>query len=93
VGVGDFNDQMDGADGFDAADNARPAPQINGGLLDPSTFPFRDPGEPMSGYPALARQTADTDVRAEVLRDLQQAQAALPPQAPTVAVGFRHIDE
>lgn len=61
--------------------------QIRGGMLDPSTFP--SPWPPVDGpqidrSPPQITGPLDTDVHAEVLRDIQKAQAALPPLwAPT----------
>ena len=73
-------------------------PQVQGGLLDPSTFP--SPWPPTTDSPSIDAQPPattgplDTDVHAEVLRDIQSAQAALPPlRTPTAAeIGMRRID-
>ena len=87
---------------------------INGGLLDPSTFPFRGPGVSMADRPASDSPSSegdppspvidrsapeltgplDTNVHAEVLDDIQKAQAALPPlrAQADAGLGLRHID-
>jgi hypothetical protein len=57
--------------GDDQADDAA-APIINGGLLDPRTFPTPWP-------PAPKPRSPDQDVRDEVERDIGAAQAKLPP--------------
>jgi hypothetical protein len=64
-----------------------PAPQINGGLLDPSTFPayLRSQSTAPSDGPVVDAQKPqitgplDSDVHAEVLQDIQDAQSQLPP--------------
>jgi len=60
------------------------APQVRGGLLDPSTFPSQ--GSPAADDgPSIARPVPtitgplDTDVHAQVLQDIQDAQARLSP--------------
>ncbi|MGZ3272706.1 MAG: hypothetical protein ACXU82_04750 [Caulobacteraceae bacterium] len=64
------------------------APVIDGGLLDPRTFParFDGSGTPEDEWierPALSiRRPLDTDIHTEVLRDILNAQAKLPPARP-----------
>jgi hypothetical protein len=61
------------------------APVGPGGLLDPSTFPTNWRDESFQEEPAIARQPPmlsgplDGDVHAEVLQDIRNAQARLPP--------------
>src|SRR3569833_104147 len=54
------------------------APVINGGLLDPRTFPTPWPPSP-AREPRAASPSPDQDVRAQVLQDILAAQAKLPP--------------
>lgn len=54
------------------------APVINGGLLDPRTFPSPWPPAPATEQQA-APPSPDQDVHAQVLQDILDAQAKLPP--------------
>ena len=82
--MADFDDGIDGGQTGASSD---PTPQIDGGLLDPRTFPASIGGQGAAdaGGPVVAAQTLqltsplDTDVHAEVLRDILDAQSQLPP--------------
>jgi hypothetical protein len=82
--MADFDDwTLDGGDADQAGGAAAPPPRIDGGLLDPSTF--LTPWPPITDSPQLDRPAPeitgplDTDVHAQVLQDILDAQAKLPP--------------
>jgi hypothetical protein len=68
-----------GMDG-DQADGAGAGPPvIDGGLLDPRTFPSPWPPAPTQDQPQATPPSPDQDVHAQVLQDILDAQAKLPP--------------
>jgi hypothetical protein len=100
--MADFDEwNTDGDDGREsgsdlASGQNQGAPAINGGLLDPRTFPAR--WDPLAADAPVVEPQAptitgplDSDVHAEVLNDIQKAQSALPP-ASSAGGGLRHID-
>ena len=60
------------------------APGINGGLLDPRTFPSPWPPAP-TPEPQAAPPSPDQNVHAQVLQDILDAQAKLPPTRSQMA--------
>jgi hypothetical protein len=100
--MADVDDWSDGdavGDGSAAAGGANdgaPTPQINGGLLDPRTFPSR--WRPATDFPSVQPRAPTitgplmTDAHAEVLQDILNAQAGLrpiPPQPETWSINGR----
>src|SRR5689334_1469006 len=81
LGSEDGGETQGGSASPGGSDGATPV--INGGLLDPRTFPSR--WAPLTDYPSVEPQAPEitgplrTDVSAEVLQDILNAQAKLPP--------------
>lgn len=86
VGFGDLGGNA-GDEADEAEQTAGQGPAIHGGLLTPSTFPWIVPGAPWPDGPTIAPQPPILsgplahDVHAEVLQDILDAQAKLPPLA------------
>lgn len=65
---------------MDGGDQTGGAPVVNGGLLDPRTFPTQWPPAAAEPQAAPANSSSpDQDVHAQVLQDILDAQAKLPP--------------
>jgi hypothetical protein len=95
--MADFYNEGDDAGGTGGAVGGSDVPIINGGLLDPRTFPSNLPSRlPMLEGAAPAEPAPDHHVfDAEVEGDIQRARAALPPLpplGPPLVGGLRHID-
>lgn len=81
AGFGDLGDETEGEAGEERqAGEQRPA--FHGGLLDPPTFPSALPDGPaITPQPPVLGGSLDQDVHGEVLQDILDAQARLPPLA------------
>jgi hypothetical protein len=93
--MADFGDLVDETDDEAAAEpqTTTQAAAVRGGLLSPSTFPSilragaGPDGPAIAPQPPILSGPLDPDVHAEVLQDVLDAQARLPPLAPAQGPG------